>query len=607
MLQNLIEPSGNYQALPHIEIDGETDPPEIMDALLQVVVEESLHLPAMFLLTIRNDYAPGKSNDQAWKHKDIVEIGKEIKIGLSSSTASSEDFDQENSGQLIEGEITAIETHFTEQTQAPITLRGYDVSHRLHRGRHNRSFQNMTDSDILKKVVQEVGIDLGTVDESGVPHDYVFQENQTNMEFLRERASRIGFELFVEDGKLNFRKPSSDNTLELKWLRDIRSFRVRVSSAEQVKEVEVRGWDYTAKRPIISTAQREKLLTETDNGRGSALSSEFDGQPSDPKMIIVDQPVFQPKEADLIAEALCNELGGVFIYADARAEGNPNIRPGRIIELEDMGPHNGKYYVTETRHIYTERVYTTEFSVRGLRCGDLLSTLAPSRRLQPGQTFLVGIVTDNEDPDNMGRVKVKFPTLTEDHASNWARVVSMGAGSKRGFDCLPEIDDEVLVAFEHGDIHRPYILGGVWNGQDAPPNSPTDNVQDGKVRLRTLQTRTGHKLQFVEEDASTKAGIYVETTGGHKIRLNDSEQMIQLQTAGGHTLTLSDASGSITIQSTGNMTLSAPGNLDISAAAISAMAAGGLTLQGGNVTVLGGSVIVQGGAVALQGGVISLN
>ncbi|MHC5732095.1 MAG: phage baseplate assembly protein V, partial [Nostoc sp.] len=101
--------------------------------------------------------------------------------------------------------------------------------------------------------------------------------------------------------------------------------------------------------------------------------------------------------------------------------------------------------------------------------------------LQPGQTFLVGIVTDNKDPQGWGRVKVKFPTLTEDHASNWARVVAPGAANGRGFDCLPEVNDEVLVGFEHGDIHRPYVLGGVWNGKDAPPEKVDDSIQRGKV------------------------------------------------------------------------------------------------------------------------------
>lgn len=240
--------------------------------------------------------------------------------------------------------------------------------------------------------------------------------------------------------------------------------------------------------------------------------------------------------------------------------------PGIVKGLENMGQHDGKYYITETRHLYQERVYSTEFSVRGLRGGDLLSILSPQTGLNPGQTSLVGIVTDNEDPEGWGRVKVKFPTLTEEHASQWARVVSAGAGNNRGFDCLPEINDEVLVLFEHGDIHRPYVIGGVWNGEDAPPEPVDKSVQDGKVRLRTIKIRTGHLLQFVEEDNnSSKTGFYIRTNGGHQINVNDSQKNIEIKTTGGHQLKLSDKDGSINLSSTGNLKIQAKGNIDIDA------------------------------------------
>ncbi|MGL4500640.1 MAG: phage baseplate assembly protein V, partial [Planktothrix sp.] len=222
--------------------------------------------------------------------------------------------------------------------------------------------------------------------------------------------------------------------------------------------------------------------------------------------------------------------------------------------------YSGSYYVTESRHLFYQGIYTTEFSVRGLRGENLLQTLSPSTRLRPGQTHLVGIVTDNKDPKGWGRVRVKFPTLTPEknstaHASYWARVVGVGAGPGRGFDCLPEINDEVLVAFEHGDIHRPYIIGGVWNGKDQPPANITDSVDKGKVRLRTFKTRTQHTLQFVEEDkGGTAAGIYIQTSQGHEIRLNDSNGSIEVRTKGGQSIRLDDQGG-ITIGSRGNIQL----------------------------------------------------
>lgn len=514
-------------------------------------------------------------------------IGKKIKIGFTSSTTGDPNYDDASTAYILEGEITAIETDFTEEAKAPIIIRGYDVSHRLHRGRCSQSFLNMTDSDIVSKLARESGITLGTVTATTPVHKYVFQENQTNMEFLQERAARNGFELYMQDGKLNFRKPTNDEELELKWLKDLSSFRVRVTGAEQVSSVEVRGWDYTTKKTIISTASTEAVITSNTSGKGSTSSTTFG---SSTKMIVVDQPVFSTAESDKIAQSLCDELGGEFVHADAKGTGNPKIRAGKVIKLTDMGNYSGSYYVTETHHLFQNGYYATHFSVRGLRGGDLYSMLSSKTHLQPGQTMLVGIVTNNQDPDKLGRVKVKFPTLTEADESNWARVVGVGAGANRGFDCLPEVDDEVLVAFEHGDIHRPYVIGGVWNGTDAPPTVVTDSVVGGKVRLRTFKTRVGHQLQFVEEDkGAVKKGVYLNTIDGHNLQLDDSSKVISLT-----------STGDITVKTGTSGTAE---NLTINAANMTLTATTKITLEVGSnkIVISNTGVVIEGAQVQIKG------
>ncbi|NER84414.1 MAG: phage late control D family protein, partial [Leptolyngbya sp. SIO1D8] len=269
-----------YRALPILKIDGQTAPDDILENILQIIVEESLHRPSLFTLVIRNDYQSGVTQDDPWQRQKQFHIGQKLSIGFTPSLQETEEEAQdEDQTELIQGEITALETQFSEQTQAPIIIKGYDVSHRLHRGLHNRSFQNMTDSDVVAKIAEEVQIELGQIDPSGEPHDYLFQENQTNMAFLRSRAARIGFELFVHDHKLHFRRPQANgDPLKLTWLKEVRSFHVRVTSTEQVQSVEVRGWDYTSKTPIVAIAQREQVLTETDQETiGSETSSLFEG------------------------------------------------------------------------------------------------------------------------------------------------------------------------------------------------------------------------------------------------------------------------------------------------------------------------------------------
>lgn len=116
---------------------------------------------------------------------------------------------------------------------------------------------------------------------------------------------------------------------------------------------------------------------------------------------------------------------------------------------------------------------------------------------------VVGVVTNNQDPDGMGRVKVTFPWLSNQDESHWARVAAPMAGKERGFYFLPEVEDEVLVAFEHGDARFPYVIGSLWNGKDAPPAKN----DDGKNNIRVIKSRSGHIIRLSDEDGKEKIEI----------------------------------------------------------------------------------------------------
>lgn len=116
---------------------------------------------------------------------------------------------------------------------------------------------------------------------------------------------------------------------------------------------------------------------------------------------------------------------------------------------------------------------------------------------------VVGVVTGNQDPDGMGRVKVRFPWLSNADESHWARIATPMAGDGRGLYFLPEVDDEVLVAFEHGDARLPYVVGSLWNGKDAPPAKN----DDGKNNIRVIRSRSGHVVRLVDEQGSEKIEI----------------------------------------------------------------------------------------------------
>ncbi len=144
---------------------------------------------------------------------------------------------------------------------------------------------------------------------------------------------------------------------------------------------------------------------------------------------------------------------------------------------------------------------------------------------------MVGIVTDNQDPEKLGRVRVRFPWLSDDDASHWARIAVGMAGNGRGLFLLPEVDDEVLVAFEHGRPESAYVLGALWNGKDRPPS---DNG-DGKNNLRMLRSRAGHEVvlddtagaeQVIVRDGGGKSSVVIDMANGRVTVTADKELVL---------------------------------------------------------------------------------
>ncbi len=159
-----------------------------------------------------------------------------------------------------------------------------------------------------------------------------------------------------------------------------------------------------------------------------------------------------------------------------------------------------------------------------------------------------GIVTNNHDPDGLGRVKLKFPWLSDDNETGWLRIATLMAGGDRGSFFLPEVGDEVLVAFEHGDINHPYVIGALWNGVDKPPETNAD----GKNNIRKIKSRSGHEIIFNDDDTAKKEKIEIHTKAGHKIVLDDSagqEKIEIIDKTGSNKMTIDSVQNSINIES----------------------------------------------------------
>lgn len=135
----------------------------------------------------------------------------------------------------------------------------------------------------------------------------------------------------------------------------------------------------------------------------------------------------------------------------------------------------------------------------------------------------IGVVTNNKDPDGLARVKLKLPWLADGVETDWARVASPMAGPKRGLYTLPEVNDEVLVGFEHGRPEAPFVLGALWNGKDLPPESNSD----GKNDRRSLTSRSGHVIRLTDTSGAEKIEI-VDKSGKNSVVLDTKTNTITI-------------------------------------------------------------------------------
>ena len=156
----------------------------------------------------------------------------------------------------------------------------------------------------------------------------------------------------------------------------------------------------------------------------------------------------------------------------------------------------------------------------------------------------VAIVKDNTDSSGQGRVKVSFPWHSQPDQSYWARVATPMAGKKRGIYFIPEVDDEVLVAFEHGSVEHPFVIGSLWNGKDKMPENNSAGTNDN----RGFKSRSGHVIRLGDKSGGESIEI-IDKTGNNRIVITSNGNKIDIQAQGDISIT----------SSTGKLTMSAVG------------------------------------------------
>lgn len=332
---------------------GSTIPPEAQALIAGIEVDLDVENAGMFSLLL---HAGEREQDSyTWIDSDLFIPGTEIKIKVGYGSTLTP---------IFTGEITALAPEYPGSGAAMLRVRGYDKLYRMGFGRKSYAFQNMKDSDIASQIAQDWSL-TPQVDATDTTYDYVFQCNQTDREFLTERARSLRYELRVEDRTLFFQKPKEDAAAvaTLTYGETLVDFFPTLSTVYQTSKAAVQGWSVKDKAAVEGTASAVDLVSSMAGGEtGPEAADRIAGERV---LILAGRNVSTKDEAELLAKAALNRSAMDYVTGEGSIVGNPDIKAGAVVELLGLGKRfNGQYYITACRHVLGGRGYRTYFTVR---------------------------------------------------------------------------------------------------------------------------------------------------------------------------------------------------------------------------------------------------
>jgi phage protein D/phage baseplate assembly protein gpV len=550
-----------------IVVDGADLDPVEADFVHQIKITDFLRLPD--ICTLQVGYPAATEGNPFQKLDDSkFQVGAALEVKLGST-------EDRTTKTIFKGDIVTVEPDF-QAGSASMVVRAYDQSHRMMRSRKQRTFKDVTISDIVKKVCSEHGLSA-RVAASGAKLDVVVQNSETDWDFIWRLAQRVGFELTVDDKKAVFEKPSRNSEpVELAYPQDLHGFSPRITAVQQVQTVSVRGYDSKAKRVVVGSQSIPEQITEAGITRNE-VRNKFPGAVIE----IGGQSFSSAAEANDIAQAALNQLANAYLAAEGECEGNPLIKAGARIKITGVGKKfSGTYRVAKAVHMLTTGGYVTQFSNSAgehTLLGQTGGSNGGSRRVD---SIIVGVVTNNNDPEKLGRVKISLPSVSEVETF-WAPVLVPSAGNQRGISMLPVAGEQVIVAFENGDPSFPLVLGSVFNGRDKPGDEMA--VTDGSFALKS-----DHKaLIRAAEDITLQSD-----KGKWDIKIDGGEVTEKVQK--GYT---GDFGGTWKLKATQAVTIESSQSVTIKAPSITVEAQASLALKGATVDINGSGAVTIAGAI----------
>jgi phage protein D/phage baseplate assembly protein gpV len=521
-----------------IRISGVTLAADVADAVSSLTVETDLDLAGTFSVVLHNP-------DNALLDSALLELGKTVEIHLGYGA------------QLVPaflGEIAAIEPSFPPDGPRTITLSGYDKSYRMrHVQRAPCEYDLVNDSLIAAQIAALNGL-VPMVDPAPVLPEKVVQV-QTDMAFLKSRAARYFFDVYVEWDRLHFQFPRPATSAHvLEWGSNLHSFAPRLSATALAGLQVVRGYNQELAQTIYAAALAADL--DVDNLVERLGSSLLGLLSSLVRQGVTTHSVDNPLDAAELARALLAELLEGMYEGSGSCIGLPELTAGGFVEIRGVGRRfGGTFRARKVTHRIDGSGFTTSFVISQRGEGSLLGRLRkevleePSPwRSEPFYGVVVGEVEDNNELGSvppaapLGRVKVSFPSIGNAITSTWAPCARPMAGKDSGFYAVPDVGEQVLVAFERGDLTKPYVLGALWSLGKGPPGSNAD----GRNAVRVLKSRSGHVITF--DDSVPGGRLVIEDSAGSRIAFDSSRRSVTITAQGD--LTLTAANGATTIAMT---------------------------------------------------------
>jgi len=506
---------------------------------------------------------------------------------------------------LFEGEIVALEPEFRGD-EAVLAARAFDKGHRLNRTKESHTYLNKKAEDVVREIAGRAGLPTGTIDSTSTVHQHLQQSQQTDWDFCWRLAHMNGFEFAVSEGKVVFRKRAGKAAAcTLKWKESLTVFRPRASVVGQVKEVAVNSHDPKAKQATSGSASSASPAASSTpavwNERSKAIGAVGGG-----KAVIGSRVATSTAEARTMAEGALNRNANAFLEADGVAKGSPKLRAGATVKIEGVGDFSGEYVLSSTVHLFRGGAqYVTRFEITGDRSRSFAHLVGS----QPagggsgaaggggggsetwGEQLVIGVVTNNNDPSDMGRVKVKFPQLGANIESDWARVATLNAGSERGVFMLPQVGDEVVVGFELGDTRRPFVIGSLYTGREK---LPADLKESGEAKfgVKTPSTFLAHSTRELKLHSGEKMTVEVKNeaqgaTGDFKLDADgnvEEKAAKNIKATAGQSVEIA-ANQSVTIKGSGSVTVEATGSLSLKGSTVDIQGSGAVNIKGASLNI----------------------